>query len=150
VSLDSINSINAVVAALDLQLVRLLRKAMSPGGNGSVAGIGPAPSSIAPRAGSQPEPRIAPRPVIHPEPRFAPRAVHHPEPRFEPANTRCGGPIAVIVETAEPAGKTKSPIEPPWKVLPWETPLPPRPEIKLRVQPPDKIISKGSLIDLFC
>jgi hypothetical protein len=150
VGLDSINSINAVVAALDLQLVRLLRKAMSPGGNGSIAGIGPAPTFIAPRTGAHPERAISPRPVVHPQPRFAPRPVHHPEPRFEPASPRCAGAPVVVIEVTEPPGKTHSPIEPPWKVQPWETPLPPRPKVKVQVRPPDKIISKGSLIDLFC
>jgi len=44
----------------------------------------------------------------------------------------------------------RSPIEPPWKVLPWEeAPCPaPPPKIKV-VPPPPDVIHKGSLIDFF-
>lgn len=140
-------NIGATLAALDLSLVRLLRGAMSPGGNGSVTGLGPAPSNITARPNAQPEPVIEPRVRYHPTPRFEPRPVHHPEPRFAPRED-IGLPPIEIVEASD--CRSKNLIEAPWQVLPWEKPLPPPPEIKVWVKPPDKVISKGSLIDLFC
>lgn len=141
------SNLGATLAALDLSLVRLLRGAMSPGGNGSVAGIGPAPSNVMPRPNAQPEPVIEPRDRYHPTPRFEPRPVHHPEPRFTQREDISLPPIVVL---EAPPCRSDNPIEAPWEVLPWEKPLPPPPEIKVWIKPPDRVISKGSLIDLFC
>lgn len=144
----AIGSVNPAItlAALDLSLVRLLRGAMSPGGNGAVTALGPAPTNIASRAGAQPEPVIEPRVRYHPTPRFEPRPVHHPEPRFVPRED-IGLPPIEIVEATE--CRSKKAIEAPWQVLPWEKPLPPPPVIKVYIRPPDKVISRGSLIDFY-
>jgi hypothetical protein len=141
------SNLNATLAALDLSLVRLLRTAMAPGAGSAVARLGPTPSPFSVRQNHRPDPVIEPRRHVQPTPRFEPRPVHHPEPRFSQREDRGLPPIVVL----EPSPcRSKSPIEPPWKVLPWEKPLPPRPEIKVWVKLPDKTNSKGALIDLFC
>ena len=147
-------NIAAVVAALDLKLVRLLRDAMNnrPGGAAPAGLVGPA-ATIEPRRVIEPEPRIEPRRVIHPTPRFEPRPVIRPGPRID-------DPACVIVEVVvvDPPDNSKCPIEPPWRVLPWEVDgagrgggefAQPAQRVKPRTRPPD-IVSKGSLIDFFC
>jgi hypothetical protein len=131
-----------IVAALDLKLVRLLREAMR--GADAAAGKGPLGTArrvLARRV--EPEPRIEPRHVIRPEPRFEPRPVVHPEPKLPAAPA----PTAPPLEPEKPC-KTESPIRPPWKVLPWQTPVQPAPKVKLIIRRPD-IVSKGSLLDFF-
>ncbi|WP_428937988.1 hypothetical protein [Fontivita pretiosa] len=131
-----------LVAALDLKLVRLLRAAMRPAGEGGPASpLGPAPSTIQPRHRIHPAPRFEPRPVVHPAPRFEPRPVIHPQPIVAP-------PATAQPPEPQPPRRLECPIQPPWRVLAWETPLPPPPKIKLIIYRPDTI-SKGSLIDLF-
>jgi hypothetical protein len=151
VGLDS--SVNLLVASLDLQLVRLLRSAirvadLSSGRGLSASGLGPAPN-IEPRRRFCPEPDIEPRRVIRPEPRIEPRQVIHPEPRIE-----CNPPqTAYSLEAIDPASMQaicnhRSPIEPPWRVLPWEQPLPPQPVFKIMVKRPD-IQPRGRLLNVF-
>jgi len=127
--------VGLIVAALDLNLVRLVRGAMAPNPNGkAVAFIGPAPTNA----------RFLSRPVVHPTPRFEPRPVIHPRPRVEPLPCACEPP-----HEPEMPVRSKSPIEPPWKVLPWEEPpAQPAPKVKLAIYRPD-VVSKGSLIDFF-
>ena len=153
---DAISSL--IVASLDLQVVRLLRGAIraadAASGQGIPAsGLGPAPSPE-PRRHLRPEPVIEPRRHIHPEPRIEPRRVFHPEPRVDVAAVSDCAACCPTEAVCEPR-ITKSPIEPPWKVLPWEdrcdpSPCPgPRvPKIKLTVYRPD-IARKGALIDFF-
>jgi hypothetical protein len=133
-----------LVAASDLKVVRLLRAAMGTGICRATP-LGPAPNprfdGFEPRPKIDPTPRIEPRRVIHPTPRFEPRPVLHPRPRVEPL------PITAPVEPEQPI-RVRSPIEPPWKQLPWETPVAPRPQIKLIVRQPDTV-SKGMLLDMF-
>jgi hypothetical protein len=146
--------IAGVVAALDLKLVRLVRGAMNngPGGPAPAGLVGPA-ATFEGRRTIEPEPRIAPRPVIHPTPRFEPRPVIRPEPRVDAPNCPC-----IVVEVVVDPCETKSPIEPPWRVLPWETAIEPADAESLtqpahRVKPPIRwpdIVGKGALIDLFC
>ena len=144
VSIGAAN-VSLIVAALDLNLVRLVRGAMADNPNGSpVSGLGPAPNNdrFEPRRRVEPEPRFEPRPVVHPAPRFLPRPVIHPAPRVEPR------PCEPPHEPEMPV-RTRSPIEPPWKVLPWDQPPePPEPRVKLAIYRPD-VVSKGSLIDFF-
>jgi hypothetical protein len=138
--------VGLIVAALDLNLVRLLRGAMAPNPHGKpVAFIGPAPTSarLLTRPRIEPTPRFEPRPVVHPTPRFEPRPVIHPRPRVEPTPAICEPP-----HDPEMPVRSKSPIEPPWRVLPWETPPQPTPKVKLAIYRPD-VVSKGSLIDFF-
>jgi hypothetical protein len=127
--------VGLIVAALDLNLVRLVRGAMAPNPCGKpVAFIGPAPNCF----------RFLPRRRIHPTPRFEPRPVIHPTPRLEPTPATCEPP-----HEPEMPVRSKSPIEPPWKVLPWEQPpAQPAPKVKLAIYRPD-VVSKGSLIDFF-
>ena len=42
----------------------------------------------------------------------------------------------------------QSPIQPPWKMLPWENPAPPAKVVKLVVRRPDNL-TKGSMYRLF-
>ena len=136
-----------IVASLDLQLVRLVRGAMaSPADSGEPAsGLGPAPTIIERRFRVQPEPEILPRRRIEPEPYVEPRQVIRPADRFEPGGCE---PVPAPFECYTPP--KRSPVEPPWKVLPWEeAPCPPPPpRIKVVVPPPD-VVHKGSLIDFF-
>src|SRR5438128_2501807 len=103
----------------------------------------------APRGGfaAMPAARFEPRPVIHPTPRFEPRPVAHPTPRFEPrpierASKTC--PDGLLPACSAPCAPEhprigKSPIQPPWKVLPWEKPLPPAPVVKVVIRRPDNV-----------
>jgi hypothetical protein len=142
-----------VVAALDLKLVRLVRAAMAGGGGpagGLVGKAGPEPV-IGPRKRHEPEPVIEPRKRIEPEPVIEPRK------RLSGGGLRCDCPAALPpvapTEPVEKASRSTSPIEPPWKVLPWELPLDvdrARPLRKIKViQPRPDIHCKGSVIDLF-
>lgn len=140
------SNIAAVVAALDLKLVRLIRDAMADGpGPGGIAGVHQPDPTIEPRHSVTPEPDIAPRRTVHPEPRFEPRAVIHPDPEVEPVPPLYAGPCE-----SERAGRANSPVEPPWAVLPWEQPLPvtapPPSRVKAARVRPD--IAKGRLIDV--
>ena len=145
------SSVGLVVAALDLKLVRLVRAAMqSGGGPGDQKTIHPQPV-IEPRKRHHPDPVIEPRPHIRPEPVF--------EPRVRPGigeSTWCrpqaGAPIAPA-EPVEKASHSTSPIEPPWKVLPWERHddsdrVRPVRKIKVIQARPD-IQCTGTVIDLF-
>ncbi len=89
----------------------------------------------------RPDPRFAFRQVIHPMPRYLPRQVIHPTPQIEPDPCPVG------------CHKTHSPClpmapQPPWKLLPWQDPAPPRALIKNIIHQPDTQ-GKGNLIDLF-
>ncbi|MGB7159671.1 MAG: hypothetical protein WBD40_16510 [Tepidisphaeraceae bacterium] len=135
-------SVNAIVATLDLQLVRLLRAAFLD--DAKLAGHGaiiPEPI-IEPRLRHEPEPFIEPRKHVHPTPYFEARPIIHPAPRIAPAEDPSLPPLP-----EDPGGKC--PIQPPWKVRPWEAPVPMKREVKVVVVRPD-IVSKGSLIDFFC
>jgi hypothetical protein len=148
------STVNLLVATLDLKLVQLVRGAMNAA---DAQGVGPCGRLI------HPAPVIEPRRRFHPEPVFEPRPHVHPEPAFDPRprlhvpDFLRGGtpaPCDPSATPAEPAGRVSSasPIEPPWKVLPWENPPAPRPrplqKIKIVNGRPD-ISSKGNVIDLF-
>ena len=126
---------------------------MRPDGAGSAGGVGLI----------HPQPVVEPRRRIEPEPAFEPRPHVRPEPVFEPrlrlqgpagaADTCPPCPQVAPPAEAEAAARPSSPVEPPWKVLPWERePVqpPPRPvrKIKVFVTRPDTYC-KGSVIDLF-
>jgi hypothetical protein len=148
VALDA--RIELLVAALDLKLVRLLRDAIrttaaAAGRGESVSGLGPAPNNLLARRRIEPEPVIEPRKRIHPAPRFEPRTVIHLTPRVV-------DPPPAVCPPVEPEKCRigKSLLAPPWKVPPWQHPVPVNPAIVVKVikRKPD-IVSKGSLIDCF-
>lgn len=145
---DLENNVSLVVAALDLHLVRLLRGAMRPAdpspGPGGAGGFGPA-AVIEHRPRHHPDPLIEPRPRIRPTPRFEPRPVIHPAPRIEASLNDAAG---AAPRDSSPPCPRGSPLQPPWKVLPWEQVPTPPPLLKINVVRPD-IHHKGSLIDLF-
>lgn len=140
-------TIDALVAALQLKEVQLIRQAMRAAdqqGRGSP--LGPAPDPVA-RNRVHPTPRFEPRPVVHPTPRFQPRPVIHPEPRAETKRIVCDGNASgqeVVVRKVE----AESPLAPPWKSHPWENPSQPAPKVKLLRYHPD-MPRKGALLDFF-
>lgn len=144
--------IELITAALDLQLVRLLREAIRTADTASgkthpIPFIGPAPAPpIRQPDGLVPTPRFEPRPVHHPAPRFEPRPVIPPRPCELPP------PLCPPVDGERPR-ITPSPIEPVWKTLP---PVEPdainnvvASEVKLIWRRPDLIHSKGAILDVF-
>jgi hypothetical protein len=151
VGIDS--SVGLLVATLDLQLVRLVRAAMQAGGG---AGGGGAGRTIHPAPVIEPRRRIEPEPAI--EPRLRVRPELEIEPRMRPGigeSTWCRPQAACPVAPAEPVEKgahSTSPIEPPWKVRPWEQQdsdrVRPVRKIKVIQARPD-IQSTGTVIDLF-
>lgn len=133
-----------IVATLDLQLVRLLRGAIRNADTASARGAAlPPAATFERRRVIEPEPRYEPRQVIHPSPRLEPRPVERPAKTCPDLIPPCPATCA-----PEPSHITKSPIEPPWKKLPWENPPMPARVIKLIIRTPD-IASKGTLIDCF-
>ena len=139
-----VDNVNLLVASLDLKLVQLVRGAMraadAAGGRGcSAHPLGPAPTPVG-RLVHRPQSRIDPRPVIHPTPRFEPRPVLHPRPAEAPPAAPPASPEVPRI--------TRSPLEPPWKVLPWEAPPALPPKTKIIVKPPD-LPNKGRLFDVF-
>jgi hypothetical protein len=145
------SSVNLLVATLDLKLVQLLRGAMraadrqGPAGRGQL--IHPAPT-IEPRRHFHPEPKFEPRPHVHPEPAFDPRPRLHVPGYLRGAECCPNSPASQPIVPKSPT----SPIQPPWKVLPWENPpaMRPRPlqKVKLMIGRPD-ISPKGTVIDVF-
>lgn len=151
-------AIDLIVATLDLNLVRSVRHAMraadlAAGRGQPVSSLGPAPSSIRPRPVHEPTPRFEPRPVHEPTPRFDPRPVHHPEPAVRPD---VPAPVPAVAEP-EQSRIADSPIQPPWKTLPWDAPptvaCPAKaaqvaPRLKLVSGRPD-VALRGTILDLF-
>jgi hypothetical protein len=154
-------NVQLLVASLDLKLVQLLRDAIR------TADLTGAALRRATDLGPTPSPE--PRPHLHPEPVYEPRIHYHPTPRIEPrlvwrsaagaSPGPCGCPgsapdWANCPPTAPPAKPDcERPMEPPWKVLPWQNPPPPPPaarvrKIKVFVSRPDSA-QKGAAIDLF-
>ena len=145
------SSITALVATLDLQLVKALTGAMNAvNANGKSCGkvdgvpVAHTRDCFERRPVITPTPRIEGRKVFHPTPRIEPRPVIHPSPRVEKSNAS----LPPVPTEAAPCEKLKSPILPPWKTLPCDVKEPAPVQIKMIVQRPD-IHHKGSLIDLF-
>lgn len=141
------------VASLDLELVKLLRGAILAadiaggkfGPAGMAGGAGPS-ATFEPRPRIHPEPQILPRRRVHPTPRIEPRRVIHPTPRIalQCVEASCTD-AACSPEISPPC---PSPIQPPWKVLVWQTPVPPRPILKV-VRYKTDISHKGLMLDVF-
>jgi hypothetical protein len=111
----------------------------------------------------RPAPRIEPRKRVEPAPVIEPRPHVRPEPTIEPrlklhggeGSAECCGRCAQLAPAApaETVHRLASPVEPPWKVRPWERrewSPPPRPvrKIKVVMTRPDSYC-KGSVIDVF-
>jgi hypothetical protein len=140
-----------VVAAMDLEVVRLLRDAIRTADLSHGGQEGPLGTIVKPpfarRDHFHPEPRFEPRPVVHPTPRFEPRPVIHPTPRIG-ADKPC--PIAAYKPCPAPVAKevNEGPLPPPWRMPAWKIPLPPAPVVKVHIHRTD-VHNKGSLIDVF-
>jgi hypothetical protein len=139
-----------VIATFDLSVVRLLRGAIATADLASAAAAGGAGGCAADR-------RIEDRPVLHPEPRIEARQVIYPDPRIEPR--RVFHPVVIepfpvdpgaVAPESERLDANASPLDPPWKKVPWKDPLPapPPPKVKRVYRPPD-ISCRGDLFDFF-
>ena len=141
------STVNLLVASLDLKLVQLLRGAMAVADVNAAATAPPCGQTprfsdvYEPRRHVEPEPVYEPRRHIHPAPRIEPRPLLQPATRL--ANEPCD-----CAEYAAPKG-SKCPIEPPWKVLPWENPPPLPPTVKYVIHWPDTARSKGAFVNVF-
>ena len=141
---------NLVVAAMQLGVVRSLRDAirtadLSSGRMKAATDLGPAPSPE-PRAHLTPEPIVEPRRRLHPEAITEPRRTYSASAQID---RRSNVETSTCEPSSEPTRTThKSPIQPPWAILPWQTPTPPRPVIKVIVHKVD-VAHKGSLLDMF-
>ena len=142
-------AIDAVVAALQLKEVQLLRAAMRAAERQSKPGslpFTPAPI-LEPRRHIHPEPRFEPRPVIHPTPRFEPRPVIHPTPRIEAERLNCPC-TAAAQEVVVRKAPGELPLKAPWQTAVWAIPPQPAPKVKLARHHPDTP-AKGVLLDFF-
>ena len=146
------STVSLLVASLDLKLVQLVRGAMAaadrqgncchPGHLGHCCDRDDRRCDVfEPRRHIEPEPVYEPRRHIHPEPRIEPRPLLQPATRLANEGWDCA-------EYAAPKA-SKSPIEPPWKVLPWENPPPPPPKVKYILHRPDIARSKGTFVNVF-
>jgi hypothetical protein len=142
-----------VVAAMDLEVVRLLRGAiraadLSAGGQkGPLGTIVSAPLCCR-RDRFCPDPIIEPRRRIQPTPRYEPRRVIHPTTRDASAGPccHCPPPPCPTAPVSKPAGE--GPLPPPWRMPAWKIPVPAAPVVKVHIHRTD-VHNKGSLIDLF-
>jgi hypothetical protein len=140
------SNIQAIVATLDLQLVRLIRDAInSPGAGGKT--LGASDPQIAPRKTIEPEPEFSPRQKVTPSPQILSGEVTYAPPKIIPLPPCYAAPVE-----SETSVRTKSPIEPPWRLVPWSDKFPSAPAplpVKPRPPRPDLAV-RGRLIDAFC
>lgn len=137
------SNISAVVAALDLRLVRLIRDAIA---DDPPSLHDPRRYAIEPRLTVEPEPEFLPRPTITPDPAFEPRWHVTPEPEIGPRPVQSAAPV----ESEQPC-RANNPIEPPWARVPWNEPIPVSPPSPPRVKPPPgrpDTVFVGRLVDL--
>ena len=134
---------------MDLSLVRLVRAAMrnadlAAGCRGGDLLIGDDRCCHRRRCHLHPEPAIEPRRHIYPTDVYEPREVIHPHPRVEQQVLAC----PPCYTAPPPPAKTPNPIQPPWKVMPWENPPQTRQTVKVHCNHTD-VSRKGSVLDLF-
>ena len=134
-----------VVAAFDLKVVQLLRDAIRTADLSSAANnVGAVPAAtLEPRRHIHADPVYEPRVHIHPAPIYQARPVIHQKPRVELeaiAGWRAFSPIKPM--------HGENPIQPPWKVLPWENAVQPRQTVKIHLIHTD-VVHKGTVLDLF-
>jgi hypothetical protein len=134
-----------IVAAFDLKVVQLLVQAIQ---NADQAGAAERSGNIPaatyePRLHIHPTPVYENRPHIHPTPYYEPRPVIHPHPRVEQMNLACPDRPAPL-----PPMNLENPIQPPWKILPWQNSPQPRQTVKIHLIRTD-VDHKGTVLDLF-
>lgn len=149
--MDFAGQARLVVAALDLQLVRLVRDAIRTAdiAGGKVGSFGrlplgvPVPVNVValPRDRFEPAPHIESRKTIHPTPRFEPRPVFH-------ERIDIGVSASDTSEKAELAAVDRTPLPPPWRMPVWNLAIQPASKVKVHIHRTD-VHNKGSLIDLF-
>jgi hypothetical protein len=143
---------NLLAAALDLDLVKLLRDAIRTAdlsGAAAAGGGGKLATTTPPCEHVIRPPVIEPRVHYHLEPYFEPRPVLYT------AAPCCTGPRAVapVVEvaidsTSNNVPDCELPFQPPWKVLPWQNPPPVVLKMKPVVHRANESL-KGKTLDLF-
>src|SRR3954468_14883797 len=117
-----------VVAAMDLEVVRLLRGAIRATDLSAGGQKGPLGTIVSPlrcrRDRFCPDPTIEPRRRIQPTPRYEPRRVIHPTPRVAPDAACPRGPLPPCppVPVCKTAGE--GPLPPPWRMPAWKIPVP--------------------------
>ncbi|HWE94819.1 MAG TPA: hypothetical protein VG269_12715 [Tepidisphaeraceae bacterium] len=157
---DLATNASLIVAALDLQVVQLLRAAIRTADLQSLADrqSSPAASTAAQSAGHshrrggdcycESQRSECCNPAYCCSPVYSSRRVLHPTPRVD---LHCAPRLALDrhEKVAEPVtAATPSPIQAPWKTLAWKDT--PRVTMKVKmVQRRTDIINKGSLIDYF-
>jgi hypothetical protein len=142
-----------IVASFDLAVVRGIRGAIKIADlTGATTASGAAGiDRYEPGSVFHPTDRYERRRVIHPEPRYDVRphldAAHSQRPALEPVSPEIL-PDAVSPCAVKSAGKPDALIEPPWRSVPWENPMPPRAVVKVVKVLPD-VIRTGKLIDFY-
>jgi hypothetical protein len=132
-----------LVAATDLRVVQLIRRAIRNADHVThQLQAGPPGPDPTPHFKSHPTPHIEPRLSITPTPRIEPRLVYRPH-KIEPPNI--ASPSTIPVDSAK---IKESPIQPPWRALPWAQPAQPAPKLKVVIRRPDVPV-KGSVFDVF-
>jgi hypothetical protein len=148
-----------VIATMDLSIVKLLRDAMRTAALTGAA-TAPAEGVYAQRPGDRYEPGhgasaqgYAPfnaQPTC-PAP-CGDLAAARPATAVDPTRIALQdlAPDRVEQRAADSATPTALPpvIQPPWRTVPWEEPMPPRKIVKVVVRPPD-IVRTGRLIDFY-
>jgi hypothetical protein len=137
-----VGDIALLTAALDLQLVRLIRGAMA----------GPA------GADCSKEPKYEQRQVIHPEPKYEERRVITPDPVYKRPQVITPDPKYVPAPLIGEAPQSDAghchtyKVEAPWKVLPWEKappsePVQNAPRVKVVKVQPD-MARRGAVLNI--
>src|SRR5262249_51022225 len=139
------SSIGLITAKLDLQLVRMLRQAMRVADLSSGCGCHGDPE---PRLCVEPRPRLHPSAVIEPRQRISPAVRIEPRKVAHPRPIELNSTPQASLSHPEDVRVTKSPIQPPWRVLPWEKLAPPAPKLKVDIRRFD-VPAKGTVLDVF-
>lgn len=104
-----------------------------------------------------------PAPIVEPSRTVQPAAVYEPRPEVRPSATyrpptdcHCRSPwrqccelgCDALPQAIAPVQSSQHRIEPPWAVLPWPQPLPPRYPVKIH-SPSTDVINNGRILDIF-
>lgn len=141
-----------IIAALGLNLVRLLRGAIQAADEQAAAR---APTTLTPAAIYEPREVIRSQPIVVPAEHIYSRPIIEPRPAIAAENasipaesTSTPGVGSEHPCRHAPDRQTPDPIQPPWAVLPWQEP--PKQQVRVKVvRYRTDIVNKGSLIDSF-